>query len=48
MGKKITVNTRYFRLFPPEGYLGYAYEEYTADLDRTAFLVVDVYGLGLP
>jgi len=47
MGKKITVNTRYFRLFPPEGYLGYAYEEYTADLDRTAFLVVDVYGLGL-
>jgi len=47
MGKKLTINTRYYRLFPPEGYLGYAYEEYTADTDRSAFLVVDVYGLGL-
>lgn len=46
MGRKLTVNTRYYRLFPAEGYLGYAYEEYAADLDRSAFLVVDVYGLG--
>jgi len=46
MGKKLTVNTRYYRLFPAEGYLGYAFEEYAADMDRAAFLVVDVYGLG--
>ena len=47
MSKKLVVNTRYYRLFPPERYLGYAYEEYEADYDRSAFLVVDVYGLGL-
>jgi nicotinamidase-related amidase len=46
MSQKLSVNTRYYRLFPPEGYLGYAHEEYTADLDRSTFLVVDVYGLG--
>ena len=46
MGQKLTVNTRYYRLFPADGYLGYAYEEYAADTDRSAFLVVDVYGLG--
>jgi len=46
MGKKINVNTRYFRLFPSDKYLGYAYEEYQADMDNSAFLVVDVYGLG--
>ena len=46
MDKRLTVNTRYYRLFPAERYLGYAYEEYTADLARSAFLVVDVYGLG--
>ena len=46
MGKNLTVNTRYYRLFPADGYLGYAYEEYAADMGRSAFLVVDVYGLG--
>jgi ureidoacrylate peracid hydrolase len=46
MGNTINVKTRYYRLFPAEGYLGYAYEDYKADLERSAFLVVDVYGLG--
>jgi len=46
MGKKLVVNTRFFRLFPSDKYLGYGYEEYTADMDKSAFLVVDVYGLG--
>ncbi len=46
MQKNLKVNTRYFRLFPSDQYLGYAYEEYEADLSQTAFLVVDVYGLG--
>lgn len=46
MDKNLVVNTRYFRLFPSNGYLGYAYEEYTAPMQNTAFLVVDVYGLG--
>lgn len=47
MNNFLKLNTRYYRLFPADGYLGYAYEEYEADLTRTAFLVVDVYGLGL-
>jgi len=46
MSKSIKLNTRYFRLFPSDKYLGYAHEEYDADLSQTAFLVVDVYGLG--
>jgi ureidoacrylate peracid hydrolase len=47
MGEKLTLNTRYYRLFPPDGYLGYAHETYDGDPTRAAFLVVDVYGLGL-
>ena len=46
MGKKIKVNTRFFRVFPPEKWLGYGFEEYDADFNETALLVVDVYGLG--
>lgn len=46
MSNTIAVKTRYYRLFPADGYLGYAYEDYEADLRRSAFLVVDVYGLG--
>ena len=46
MSTALQVKTRYYRLFPAEGYLGYAYEDYEADLSRSAFLVVDVYGLG--
>lgn len=46
MNKALNINTRYFRLFPSDGYLGYAYEQYSAPLSNSAFLVVDVYGLG--
>lgn len=46
MGKKIKVNTRFNRMFPAEKWLGYGFEEYEANLDESALLVVDVYGLG--
>lgn len=47
MDKKLVFDTRYFRLFPPEEFLGYTTEKYEAELDRSAFLVVDVYGYGI-
>ena len=40
------MKTRYFRLFPPENYSGYAYEDFTIEASQCAFLMVDVYGLG--
>jgi len=46
MARRLKVKTRYYRLFPSDGYLGYAYEEYEADVEQSALLVVDVYGLG--
>jgi hypothetical protein len=46
MNKSLTLQTRFYRLFPSTGYLGYAYEEYQAEYGRSAFLVIDVYGLG--
>ena len=46
MDKTLNFNTRYFQLFPSDKYAGYAYEEYPAELSASAFLVVDVYGLG--
>lgn len=42
----IEVNTRFYRLFPSTGYDGYAFEPFQAEFGRSAFLVVDVYGLG--
>ncbi len=46
MTKQIHLKTRFYRLFPSTGYLGYGFEDYEADYDRSAFLVIDVYGLG--
>src|SRR5512138_182061 len=46
MAQSIKVNTRFYRLFPSTRYLGYGYEEYEAEHGRSAFLVIDVYGLG--
>ena len=46
MDKTLNLNTRFFQLFPSDKYAGYAYEEYPAKLSTSAFLVVDVYGLG--
>lgn len=47
MQRALKVKTRFYRLFPADGYLGYDYEDYEAEFARSAFLVVDVYGLGL-
>jgi len=46
MTRQITLNTRFYRLFPSTEYLGYGYEEYAAEYERSAFVVIDVYGLG--
>ena len=46
MTNSIKCKTRFYRLFPSTGYLGYGFEEYEAEYDRSAFLVIDVYGLG--
>ncbi len=46
MTRQIHLNTRFYRLFPSTGYLGYGFEDYDADYNRSAFLVIDVYGLG--
>jgi nicotinamidase-related amidase len=46
MSPSIQCKTRYYRLFPSTGYLGYGFEDYAAEIGRTAFLVIDVYGLG--
>jgi ureidoacrylate peracid hydrolase len=46
MAHTIKCNTRYYRLFPSTGYLGYGFEDYEAEYGRSAFLVIDVYGLG--
>jgi len=42
----IKCKTRFYRLFPSTGYLGYGFEDYEAEYGRSAFLVIDVYGLG--
>jgi len=46
MAQSIKCKTRFYRLFPSTGYLGYGYEDYEAEFSRSAFLVIDVYGLG--
>jgi nicotinamidase-related amidase len=46
MAASLKLNTRFYRLFPSTEYLGYGYEEYAAEFSRSAFLVIDVYGLG--
>jgi nicotinamidase-related amidase len=46
MANTIKCKTRYYRLFPSTGYLGYGFEDYEAEYGRSAFVVIDVYGLG--
>jgi nicotinamidase-related amidase len=46
MTPSIKCKTRFYRLFPSTGYLGYGFEDYEAEHSRSAFLVIDVYGLG--
>jgi len=42
----LSLRGRYYRMFPPEAYLGYAEELLELDLAHTAFMLIDVYGLG--
>jgi ureidoacrylate peracid hydrolase len=37
---------RYYRMYPPEEYLGHADEQLALDLNESAFMLIDVYGLG--
>jgi len=43
---KLKLNGRYYRMYPPEKFQGHAEEPLELDSSTTAFLVVDVYGLG--
>jgi len=42
----LNIPGRFYRMYPPEAYLGYGEEMLTLPLDQTAFLLIDVYGLG--
>ncbi len=44
--KKIQLEGQYYQMSPPEKFLGHVKEKFEVDLDRSAFLVVDVYGHG--
>lgn len=46
--RSVTLNGRYYQLYPPERYLGHVEESFEIDFDRAAFLAVDVYGHGFP
>lgn len=43
MSKSLILKTRYFHFEPP---LRYEFETYKAELDKSALLVIDVYGIG--
>ncbi len=42
----LQISGRYYRMYPPEEYLGHAEEMLKLSLDDTAFMLIDVYGLG--
>ncbi|MDP6775846.1 MAG: isochorismatase family cysteine hydrolase [Candidatus Latescibacteria bacterium] len=46
MVEGIRLRGRYYRQYPPDKPLGHAEEELTLGLEDTAFLIIDVYGLG--
>ena len=43
---ELRIPGRYYRMHPPEQYLGHAEETLALALDETAFMLIDVYGLG--
>ena len=43
---KLSLAGRYYRMYPPEAYLGHAEETLELALQETAFVLIDVYGLG--
>jgi len=46
MTATIRLDTRFYRMFPPGNYQGYATEPYEAEIRRSCLLLVDVYGIG--
>jgi nicotinamidase-related amidase len=46
--RTIIVSGRYYQLHPPEHFAGHVPQDFEVDLDRAAFLAVDVYGHGFP
>jgi ureidoacrylate peracid hydrolase len=42
----ITISGRFYRMYPPEKFLGHAEKALELDTAHTVFLIVDVYGLG--
>ncbi len=46
--RKLTVQGRYYQLHPPEHFKGHVEDVFEVDFDRSALLVVDVYGHGFP
>lgn len=44
--KKIQLEGRYYQMYPPEHFRGHVEESFEIDFDRSAFLVVDIYGHG--
>jgi nicotinamidase-related amidase len=42
----LRISGRYYRMFPPDAYLGHAEEMLGLAPDQTAFMLIDVYGLG--
>jgi len=43
---KLSIHGRYYQLHPPERFKGHVEETFTIDFERSAFLLVDVYGHG--
>jgi nicotinamidase-related amidase len=46
--KTLKVKGRYYQMHPPEHFKGHVEQEFEVDFDRSALLVVDVYGHGFP
>ena len=43
---ELRISGRYYRMYPPEKYLGHAEEMLGLAPEQTAFMLIDVYGLG--
>jgi nicotinamidase-related amidase len=46
--KSLNVHGRYYQLHPPERFKGFVNTDIEVNFDRSAFLVVDIYGHGFP
>jgi nicotinamidase-related amidase len=46
--RSLHVHGRYYQLHPPERFKGFVENDFEIDFDRSAFLVVDIYGHGFP